>query len=88
MNINIHSNPCLRCGKERIVFKVYEEKVGYSTVTTKEMVCPDNDCQREMDIENKKRTEKYAAIKFKSEQRNLERQAAKKAERAATAAQK
>lgn len=44
------SNPCTRCGKERIDGKTWKEEVstffGSSTVTHTETVCPDPECQK------------------------------------------
>jgi hypothetical protein len=47
---NLPSNPCTRCGKERIVSRTYNEEIatffGTSTVTHTETVCPDPECQK------------------------------------------
>ena len=47
---NVASNPCTRCGKERIVSRIYNEEIatffGTSTVTHTETVCPDPECQK------------------------------------------
>lgn len=44
------SNPCIRCGKERIISKTWKESVktfiGSTIVTYTETVCPDSDCQK------------------------------------------
>jgi len=47
-------NNCYRCGKERIVSKVWKEKVGNSIVETTEKVCPDKECQSMINREMKK----------------------------------
>lgn len=39
-------NPCIRCGKTRVVAKVWKEYVGKSLVTYTETVCPDPACQK------------------------------------------
>jgi len=44
-----HKNLCYRCGKERIVVKVWKEKIGNSTVENTETACPDKECQKAMD---------------------------------------
>lgn len=48
MNITI-SNPCMRCGKQRIDKKTWKEKIeshfGVSYITHTETVCPDKKCQ-------------------------------------------
>lgn len=44
------TNPCTRCGKERIVSKTWKEKVvnfmGTSYIVYTENVCPDKECQK------------------------------------------
>lgn len=81
-NKRISSNPCFRCGKERIELKSWEEKVGTSVIVTKEMICPDPVCQKEVDSENKKARDKSNAMKERQQQRILD----KKKERAAKVA--
>jgi hypothetical protein len=49
MVTNISSNPCIRCGKERIVIETLKEYVGESLIVTTVMSCPDPDCQRKLD---------------------------------------
>ena len=49
-----YSNPCPRCGKERIFVKTWKEKIGYSTITTTETACPDKECQSMINKEMKK----------------------------------
>ncbi len=57
-------NPCTRCGKERILFKSWDEEIptfGNTTmkVTRSLNVCPDPECQKivaaGLDAEKKKR---------------------------------
>ena len=45
------SNPCIRCGKERIDSKSWKVKIGTSIVTHTKTVCPDFDCQKILDKE-------------------------------------
>jgi hypothetical protein len=78
-----YSNPCIRCGKDRIVVKTWEEQAGNSTITNREMACPDPACQKVVDHDNKKQSERNAAMKMKSEQRAQLRRAAKDAEKVA-----
>lgn len=41
---------CIRCGKDRIVSKVWTERgLRGSPVTYTEAVCPDSDCQKLVD---------------------------------------
>lgn len=81
---NNYSNPCPRCGKERIVSKVYEEQIGQSIVTTREMVCPDKECQNKVNMDNKRREDKNALLKLKSEQRILAKKIARETARTNT----
>lgn len=60
-----HSNPCIRCGKERVFVKSWKETIGYSTVTTTEMDCPDIECQRIVNKENKTRADKFKASQLR-----------------------
>ncbi len=59
------SNPCTRCGIERIVVKTWEEKVGNSTVVNIETVCPNPECQKKVNSDNKKQHDRYIAMKLK-----------------------
>lgn len=42
-------NPCIRCGRERVVVKTSKEKVGNSTITSFQTACPDKECQKIVD---------------------------------------
>ncbi|MEX2027903.1 MAG: hypothetical protein WD988_00195 [Candidatus Curtissbacteria bacterium] len=54
--------PCIRCGKMRIVSRVWKEKLEYgSIVTHTETVCPDKECQKLVD-------EKFALARERREQ--------------------
>ena len=64
-----NSNLCIRCGKQRLVVKTWQEKIGYSLVTTKEMACPDSDCQKKVDQSNEKQRAKHEALKLRSGRR-------------------
>jgi 2-phospho-L-lactate transferase/gluconeogenesis factor (CofD/UPF0052 family) len=78
---NKYSNPCFRCGRERIVSKTVKEKIGESVIETTLTVCPDPACQKEVDRENKRISDKKRAMQKKSEERAVARRAAKAAER-------
>jgi len=39
-------NLCYRCGKERIVTRVWKEKIGNSVIENTETSCPDKECQK------------------------------------------
>jgi hypothetical protein len=57
-SITMTSNPCIRCGQERIVIKTWKETVGTSVITFSESKCPDPDCQKIVDKANKEREDK------------------------------
>lgn len=42
-------NPCIICGKQRIVVSKSSEMVGNSLAVSREMVCPDAECQKKLD---------------------------------------
>ncbi|OGK62070.1 hypothetical protein A2334_04365 [Candidatus Roizmanbacteria bacterium RIFOXYB2_FULL_38_10] len=70
-----YSNPCTRCGTERIVSRIWKEKLDNSTIINTDMICPNPACQKQVVEDNKRRTDKYAALKRKSEQRAVDRKA-------------
>lgn len=72
MNVR-YSNPCVRCGTERIVLKTWKERVGNSIVTNTKTICPNPECQKKVDNDNKRQRNRYIAIKLKSEKRLLHR---------------
>lgn len=62
-------NPCTRCGKERIVSRVWEERIttfsGYITETRSDNICPDKECQKLVEKELEVQREKRERIKQK-----------------------
>lgn len=52
------SNPCIKCGKQRINGKSWKEKLGDSVITHTLTFCPDKACQLEIDQENLERKNK------------------------------
>ena len=44
------TNPCIRCGKERVILKTWKEKMetyaGVSILVHTETGCPDKSCQK------------------------------------------
>jgi len=74
------SNPCSRCGKERIVSRIWKEKVFNSVIVNVEKICPDPECQKIVNRENKKQKDKYKAIRLRTEERATNRKTAKAAE--------
>lgn len=55
-----NGNPCIRCGKQRVIVDTWKEHVGKSLLTHTSFSCPDRDCQKIVDGE-------LAAIKEKRE---------------------
>ena len=58
------TNPCTRCGKERVMSKEWVEKIptfsgGFVEVTRAENICPDPECQeivqKDLDVQKEKR---------------------------------
>lgn len=78
---NIYNSPCIRCGTERVVSKIWEEKIDDSVIINTETVCPDPECQKKVNSDNKKHRDKYAAIKLRSEQRMMNRKAIQNAKK-------
>ena len=70
-----YSNPCIRCGKERIVVKTWKEKLGNSIIINTKMNCPDSDCQEKLELDFKKQEDRRQAIKLKNEERTASRKA-------------
>jgi len=53
---------CIRCGKTRVVSKVWQEYLGQSLVTYTETVCPDPACQKIVEEEIVARREKRELV--------------------------
>lgn len=58
MKNKIYKNICPRCGKERIVVRIWKEKIEGSTIENIETACPDKQCQKITDQDNKKMAQK------------------------------
>jgi hypothetical protein len=80
------TNPCTQCGKERILFKTWDEEVpGYggtsTTITRSLTVCPDPECQKIVDkklaVEKDKRDKIKAAREEKLQEAADRKKAAK-----------
>jgi hypothetical protein len=67
------SNKCNRCGKERIVVKTRREKVGSSYVVSREMSCPDKECQKKVDEILSKEKTKRDNVRIEQVKREEER---------------
>lgn len=58
MEVQVESS-CIRCGKIRIVKKVWVEKTEKGNpITHTQTVCPDKDCQKKVDAEFEAKREK------------------------------
>ncbi len=68
------SNPCVKCGKERVDGKTWEGKVGASVVTYTLTVCPDADCQKQVDKGIAERKAKTASLLKAKEEAKLARE--------------
>ncbi|PIT89193.1 MAG: hypothetical protein COU27_01685 [Candidatus Levybacteria bacterium CG10_big_fil_rev_8_21_14_0_10_36_7] len=70
-----YTNPCTRCGKERIDGKKWKENLetfaGISVITHVDTVCPDKNCQKMLE-------EELARQKEKKEAQAIERKKGKK----------
>lgn len=73
------NTPCIRCGKERIASKTWDEELNGSTVTYTLTVCPDPECQKKVDAELKKHSDRIADIQAKSLKRRVSNRRNKKA---------
>lgn len=62
---NPYKNVCYRCGKERIVLRVWTEKIDNSTIENTISVCPDKICQEAMDEDNLKQRNKRLLMEQK-----------------------
>lgn len=79
---NKYTNPCIRCGKERIQSKKWKEKtVTFSgttiVVTRTNNICPDKECQKLVDKELGAQKAKRDKIKSDREDRVKENLAKK-----------
>ncbi len=73
------SNPCVRCGTQRIILKTWEEHVnthfGNSIVVHAETICPNKECQKLVDKEIAVQKDKRDKIKKDKEQRGIQNKA-------------
>ncbi len=77
--MNIHqSNPCIRCGTERIIKKSWKEKVDNSIIINTLNICPNKDCQKKVDFDIKRQKDKNTAMRVRNEQRILDRKLGRK----------
>ena len=73
MSTPILSNPCIRCGKQRIASKTWVEKIdtfyGQSEIVHTETVCPDKECQKIVAEGLAKQKERSDLLKHDREER-------------------
>lgn len=62
------NNPCIRCGKARIVSSIRQEYVGTSLITYTDTVCPDPECQEKVNEQLLKEREKREKLVTKYQQ--------------------
>lgn len=68
------SNPCIKCGKERVDDKTWEGKIGASVVTYTLTICPDSECQKQVDKGIADRKAKVASLLKAKEEAKLARE--------------
>lgn len=66
------SNPCIRCGKDRIESKEWKEKVGNSMILCTSNICPDPECQKEVEAQLKSKKDRFNAIQENSQKKRAE----------------
>lgn len=76
MNNPFISNPCIKCGKERVDGKTWEGKMGASamTYTITMTVCPDAECQKEVEKGIAEKKAKTASLLKAKEEAKLARE--------------
>ena len=70
-----HTNPCIRCGTERVVKKTWKKKVDSSLIEFVQAICPDPSCQKIVDLRIKTQRDKNEAMRESHEKRVAERKA-------------
>lgn len=60
---------CIRCGKQRIIGKIWKEKINGSLVTYTQTVCPDPECQKIVEEQLQVKKDKLEDIHQKSLER-------------------
>lgn len=68
------SNPCVKCGKERVDSKSWKGKVGVSVITYTLTVCPDAECQKIVDQGIADKKAKTASLMKAKEKAKLDRE--------------
>lgn len=68
------SNPCVKCGKERVDGKTWESKIGASSIIYTQTICPDPVCQKQVDKGIADRKAKTASMLKAKEEAKLARE--------------
>lgn len=60
----VFTNPCIRCGKLRVISKTWTEYVGISksAMVRTETTCPDKNCQKQVEADFEEKRKKKEAI--------------------------
>lgn len=61
----IQTTPCVRCGKMRVISKTWTE----DNTTYTNTVCPDADCQKQVEAELLEKSERMESLKAKALER-------------------
>lgn len=61
----MQTNPCIRCGKERLDGEVWTEMLGQILVTHTQTICPDSACQKIVDADIAAQREKRELLASK-----------------------
>lgn len=67
------ANPCVRCGKERIILKTWTALVGKAQLTYTNTACPDKSCQQVINDEILAQKTKREEIEAKKAREKEER---------------
>ena len=71
------SNPCIRCGTQRIIKRSWQEKIDNSIIINTQTICPNKECQQKVDFDIKKQRDKNIAMRLRNEQRIQDRKSGK-----------
>jgi hypothetical protein len=78
VSASIGNNPCVRCGKPRIVKREWKEVIqtlnGPSEVAYQTTICPDPECQKLVEERQAREKAKQAEIDLASAERASQRQ--------------
>jgi hypothetical protein len=72
--MKLETNPCIRCGKERIKDKEQTVILNASKTKVTYYICPDKECQKIVSKQIKEKEEKKLALINRSKERRNNRQ--------------